>query len=205
MHPTRLYHETDTATLIARARAHPFALVCAVSGDKVSAVHAPIVVAEAAGKVSFRFHLTTTNKVTHALTSGSRTLIVFTGPNAYISPDWYGIEDKVPTWDYVSVEAEGPVTLLDDAGTAQVLDDLSHHFEAALAPKPEWTRAKMSTKRFDMLFRAIRGFEVIPTRFEGTTKLEQDKPQSARDGVIAALSMQEDGIAIANEMRKLQP
>ncbi|WP_341197907.1 FMN-binding negative transcriptional regulator [Hyphomonas chukchiensis] len=202
MHPARPFLETDVATLVARARAHAFALVCATLDGRVMAAHAPILIDEADGKVALRFHLSVNNAVTAALQSGSRALVVFTGPDAYISPDWYGMDDQVPTWNYLSVEAEGPVVLMNDAGATQVLDDLSHLHEASLAPKPEWTRHKMTPGRFEAMLRGIRAFTLVPERFEGTTKLGQNKPAEACAGVIAGLSAREDGIAIAEEMRK---
>jgi transcriptional regulator len=137
--------------------------------------------------------------------AGSNALIVFTGDHAYVSPDWYGQDDQVGTWNYLSVEAEGPVTHLDDTGATRLLDDLSALFEAGLSPKPAWTRAKMTPGRFEAMLPGIRAFSLVPTRFEGITKLSQNKPQSVRQGVITALSAFEDGIAIAEEMRKYQP
>tara|TARA_R110002020_G_scaffold263353_2_gene477800 strand:+ start:29762 stop:30379 length:618 start_codon:yes stop_codon:yes gene_type:complete len=205
MHPARPFLETDVATLVARARAHSFALVCATLDGRVMAAHAPILIDETDGKVALRFHLSANNAVTTALQSGSRALIVFTGPDAYISPDWYGMDDQVPTWNYLSVEAEGPVELMDDAGATQVLDDLSRLHESTLAPKPEWTRHKMTPGRFEAMLRGIRAFTLVPERFEGITKLGQNKSTQAQEGVMAALSVREDGIAIAEEMRKRQP
>lgn len=202
MHPARPFLETDTATLVTRARAHSFALVCAMQDGRVIAAHAPFLVDETDGKVALRFHLSANNAVTAALQSGSRALIVFTGPNAYISPDWYGMDDQVPTWNYLSVEAEGPIIPMDDAGATQFLDDLSRLHEATLAPKPQWTRHKMTPDRFEAMLRGIRAFTLVPERFEGITKLGQNKPAEAQAGVMAALSTREDGIAVAEEMRK---
>tara|TARA_R110001599_G_scaffold25926_3_gene91859 strand:+ start:11671 stop:12288 length:618 start_codon:yes stop_codon:yes gene_type:complete len=203
MHPASPFRETHHATLIARARAHPFALVCAADGTRIHAAHAPILLDETEGAPILRFHLSAANAVTSALLGGSGALIVFTGDHAYISPDWYEQADQVGTWNYLSVEAEGPVTHLDNAGSTRLLDDLSDLFEAGLSPKPPWTRAKMTPGRFDAMLPGIRAFSMAPTRFEGITKLGQNKPQSARANVITALSNREDGIAIANHMRKL--
>jgi transcriptional regulator len=142
--------------------------------------------------------------VAKALIAGSPALAIFTGAHAYVSPDWYGIDDQVPTWNYVSVEAEGPVTALDADATRQLIDDLSDHFEAGLAPKPIWKTAKMTPARLEALYRGLVAFELRPTRLEGTTKLNQDKPASARAGVIDALDATESGVALAAEMRKLE-
>jgi hypothetical protein len=52
--------------------------------------------------------------------------------------------DQVPTWNYVSVEAEGSVAPLSDDEFVALLDDLSAQEEARLLPKTPWTRDKMS-------------------------------------------------------------
>jgi transcriptional regulator len=61
----------------------------------------------------------------------------------------------------------------------------------------------MTPGRFEAMLPGIRAFSLTPARFEGITKLGQNKTQTARDSVIIALSNREDGIAIANHMRKL--
>ena len=99
-----------------------------------------------------------------------------TGPDAYVSPDWYAGADQVPTWNYLSVEAEGPVRILDRVETTALLDDLAAHFEAGLAPKPPWTRAKMTPARFEAMLGAIVGYEMRLERLTGISKLSQNKP-----------------------------
>ncbi|MEQ9506891.1 MAG: FMN-binding negative transcriptional regulator [Hyphomonas sp.] len=202
MHPAPLFRESDPETLIARLRAHPLGLVC-VSGEVAPlAAHTPVLAAFDGSVVRLRFHLSAHNPVTRRLEAGAAALIVFTGPDAYISPDWYGpVPNQVPTWNYLSVEAEGTPAPTD---AAAFLDDLSAHFEATLAPKPPWTRDKMDPASFAMQVRGIRAFELTPLRFEGISKLSQNKPTEAREGVFAALPPTSGGLAIAEEMRKLQ-
>ena len=87
----------------------------------------------------------------------------------------------------VTVEAEGPVAALDEAGLVALLDDLSAQEEARFLPKLPWTRAKMSPGRFETMLRGIIGARLTVERLEGTTKLSQNKPDGDRAGVIAAL------------------
>ncbi|WP_375209932.1 FMN-binding negative transcriptional regulator [Hyphomonas jannaschiana] len=205
MHPARRFHVSDPAILRQRVLEHPFAVISAVSDGQPIAAHAPVLPSGEGETLSLRFHLSVANAVTKALLAGSPALAVFTGPHAYVSPDWYGIDDQVPTWNYISVEASGPVTRLDDAAMRQLIDDLSEHFEAGLAPKPVWKTAKMTPARLEALYRGLVAFELRPERFEGIAKLNQDKPASARASVIEALDATESGFALAAEMRKLEP
>ena len=75
--------------------------------------------------------------------------------------------------------------------TTALLDDLSSHFEGKLAPKPPWTREKMSPARFEALLGAIRGFEMTIERLEGVRKLSQNKPHEI-GRVAAALAKRPD-------------
>lgn len=202
MHPAPLFRETDPETLIARIRAYPLGLVC-VSGEVAPiAAHTPVLASMEGGAPRLHFHLSAHNAVARCLESGAAALIVFTGPDAYISPDWYGpVPNQVPTWNYLSVEAEGTPS---PADATAFLDDVSAQFEAQLLPKPPWTRAKMDPAAYGMMLRGIRAYEMRPIRFEGISKLSQNKTSAARDGVIESLSATLHGLAIALEMRKLQ-
>lgn len=129
-----------------------------------------------------------------------------TGPDAYVSPDWYAAADQVPTWNYVSVEAEGPVRVMEREETTVLLDDLAAHFEAGLAPKPAWTRAKMAPARFEAMLSAIVGYEMRVERLIGVAKLSQNKPADEIARVSARLAERPDegAIQIAAKMRAIQ-
>lgn len=204
MHPSPRFRETDPAILLARIAAYPLGLVT-VNGDAAPlAAHTPVISGQSGTDTVLRFHLSAANPVTRALLDGKPALIVFTGPEAYISPDWYGpVPDQVPTWNYVSVEAEGEVTATGREGAAAFLDDVSALFEAGLLPKPPWTRGKMKPAAFEAMLNGIRAFEMRPRRFEGISKLGQNKTPEVRAGVIGALAASPKGVAIAELMRGL--
>jgi transcriptional regulator len=152
------------------------------------AAHAPVLLA---GQ-TLHFHLSAANPLAKAIAGGARTLAVVSGEDAYVSPDWYGVEGQVPTWNYISVELEGPVRVLDRDETTRLLDDLSARYEAPLAPKPPWTRTKLAPARWEALLAGIVGFEMAVERLEGITKLAQNKPDAAMAGVAEALAGQAD-------------
>jgi len=98
----------------------------------------------------------------------------------------------VPTWSYVAVEMEGPVRPLDREALIRMLDDMSTEHEARLAPKPAWTRDKMSEGRFEGLLKAISGFELEIASWRGTSKIDQDKPAEVRSRVGDAMAARGD-------------
>ncbi len=185
VHPTSIFHTHDVATLVARLRANPF-LVFAVCGTSSALfAHAPALISD--DGTELRFHLSRNNSLVPLLAAGARLRATSTGAHAYISPDWYGIDDQVPTWNYESVEVEGGVSILDAAEAVRFLDDLSNVFEATLSPKKPWTRATMSDGLFERMLHGIVAYRMNVTALVGTSKLSQNKPASAQRGVIHAL------------------
>ena len=180
MHPNRTFHWADEQEMLAFIAQVSFATIC-IDGPAV--VHVPVVVV---GHDRLRFHTSRSNEVAAKLT-GSRAVASLLGPDFYVSPDWYGTLDQVPTWNYLAVEAEGPLRQLDDAELAELLDDLSAAHEARLAPKKPWTREKMSPGRFEAMLKAIVGFEMRIEALRGTRKLGQNKTAEQRAGVADAL------------------
>ena len=178
MHPNRAFAWYDREAMLALVADISFCTICV---DGPALVHAPVIVA---GPDRLRFHVSRGNRVSEL--DGRRAIVSCLGPDAYISPDWYGVPDQVPTWNYLAVEAEGQLRRLDEVELAALLDDLGAAHEARLAPKPPWTRAKMTPGRFEAMLSAIIGYELAIEDLRGTRKLGQNKPgqvEAAADGL----------------------
>jgi transcriptional regulator len=185
MHPAKPFRETDPERLAVLVADVGLALIIGVADGRPLVAHAPVLLA---GR-RLRFHLSRANPLAAALEAHPHALAVITGPQAYVSPDWYGLADQVPTWNYLLAEIEGPLRRLDDAEATALLDDLSAVFEARLAPKPPWTRAKMSPGRFEAMLGGITAFEMTVERLEGVRKLGQNKPPEAQAALAEALAV----------------
>jgi transcriptional regulator len=183
MHPARSFAWTDRSEMLELVRRVSFCTICVAAADGLRLVHAPVV-AEGPGRL--RFHVSRGNRAAASL-DGARALVSCLGPDAYVSPDWYGTADQVPTWNYQSVEIEGPLRRLSNAELVDQLDALSAEHEARLAPKPQWTRAKMSPGRFEAMTGAIAGYELTIEEIRGTNKLGQNKRLAERQGAVAGL------------------
>ena len=152
------------------------------------------------GDGAVQFHLSNGNALTRYL-DGTDALVVVNGPDAYISPDWYEGANQVPTWNYLSIELEGPVRKMDEDGLVALLDDLSAVNEARLAPKAPRTRDKMDSALFDKMTRAITGFEMEIRAWRPSFKLSQNKPDA--DRLRAAYELEKQGKkALAHLMRE---
>ncbi len=191
MHPnpafrTKLNAADERLLLSSLVQEIGFGMVFFTTADGPRVAHAALYYS---GDGAVQFHLANGNALTKHL-EGQEALIVVNGPDAYISPDWYDMEDQVPTWNYVSVELEGTVRKMDCDGLAAQLDDLSRVNEHLLAPKQPWTRNKMNVQTFDKMLGAITGFEMEIKAWRPTLKLSQNKPAEVREKVAAQLEAQ---------------
>ncbi|HEX2763353.1 MAG TPA: FMN-binding negative transcriptional regulator [Allosphingosinicella sp.] len=186
MHPNRKFQLTDRLEMAALVRSIGFGTVVLQAKDGLRAVHVPVLV----DGDRLRFHVSRGNVLHAALQAGGEALFLATGPHAYVSPEWYGLDDRVPTWSYVAVELNGPVRALSDQELVALLDAMSAVQEARLAPKKPWTRDKLTPGRFEGLCKAIAGFEMAIREWRGTAKIDQDKPPEVRARLAAALRAQ---------------
>lgn len=188
MHPALPFQVRDEAVLLAHLAAFPFSAIAASVAGRAIVAHAPVIARRMGEGLVLDFHLSRGNALAPALADGFHAVAVSLAAEAYVSPDWYENRDSVPTWNYVSVEVEGPVAALDEADLIALLDDLSALEEARLLPKKPWTRDKMSPGKFEGLLRGIVGARMTVTRLEGMNKLSQNKSAADRVGVMAALA-----------------
>lgn len=197
MHPNRKFHIQEREQLAALVREQGFGILFVQTEEGLRAVHVPVLL----DGDRLRFHVSRGNAVHVALAAGCGALFVVNGPHAYISPDWYGLEGRVPTWNYVAVELEGPVRPLASEALVDLLDSMSAEQEARLAPKASWSREKMDPQRFEGLLKAITGFEMQIVSWRGTAKVDQDKPQEVRTRIAEALDARGEA-AMAEVMRR---
>lgn len=183
MHPDPAFHDGEPALIERIVRDIGFGMVFATTPQGPRVAHTPFILTE---KRTLRFHLSRGNALTGHL-DGTTALALVNGPDAYVSPRWYGDDPaQVPTWNYVAVEMEGPVRRLEPQGLIDLLEALSAQQEARLPP-PAWTMAKAEPAYLDRLLRGIVGFELTVETWRPTLKLSQNKAPAQRQGVIAGL------------------
>jgi transcriptional regulator len=186
LHPDPQFSWRDQHELRAFIKASPFGMLFAQTPDGPAVAHVPVVWLD---DRRIGFHLSRGNRLAPHI-DGTRALFVVNGPHGYVSPDWYGLEDQVPTWNYVAAELEGEVNALPADALPDLIDALSLDSETRLAPKPVWTRDKMTPGLFDRMAGAIIGYEMQVTGWRGTRKLGQNKAADVRmaaaDGMAAA-------------------
>jgi transcriptional regulator len=190
MHPNPVYRQTPDIKNITFARERSFG-VLSLNADPAPLVsHIPFQLSEDGSYLEA--HLVRSNPILALLDEPREAVIAVSGGDAYISPDWYWIENQVPTWNYVAVHLRGTLKKLPTSDLRGVLDRLSASMEARLLPKKPWTIDKMDNRAFEKM-----AIQIVPIAMEisdirGTWKLSQNKPAEAIEG--AALGVKQSGI-----------
>jgi transcriptional regulator len=186
MHPNPVFRTAPEDRARAFAGARGFGVLTVATPEGVLAAHVPFLL----DGDRVEAHLVRSNPIARALRGGVlEALLLVSGPDGYVSPDWYGEKDLVPTWNYVAVELRGALALSDEATLLAHLERVSARFEAALAPKPVWTHHKMSAGVMDRMMRSILPVEMAVAKVDSTFKLNQNRTASARAGAADALAL----------------
>lgn len=191
------FRQDDPSILVEIVESHPFAALtlCDEEGQ-MRCVHLPFLrFGDPRHPAGWRFesHLARANPVAEALADGreAHALLVFTGPDAYVSPRWYvdARETSVPTWNYQAVHVRGRVRLAGEGDPGWLdrhLHALIDTHQARIADAPfDWTH--LPEAQIEEMKRAIVGVEVFAERVECIEKLSQNKTADDREGVIDGL------------------
>jgi transcriptional regulator len=187
------FEEKRAEVLHELMRAHPLGLLITQSTSGLQANPIPFVLdADAAGGPGvLRAHVARANPVWHEARTDTESLVVFQGPQAYISPGWYpskALHGKVvPTWNYCTVQGRGLLRVIDDAAWvhAFVTRLTQRHEETQTRP---WAVSDAPADYIETMRRAIVGIEITLTALTGKWKTSQNRSAADRDGVARGLA-----------------
>jgi transcriptional regulator len=175
-------------------RSHPLGLLITAGPAGLIANPFPFLVdSEGSELGKLRLHIARANAQWRELEAVEECLVVFQGPQDYVTPSWYATKREtgkvVPTWNYATVHAWGrPRIVDDDAWLRRQLDDLTFSREGR-RPAP-WQVDDAPSDFVRAQMRAIVGVEIPIGRIEGKWKMSQNRPEADRLGVLAGFRAQ---------------
>lgn len=191
------FRQEDLAELHLQMRQSRLATLVCQGADGLVASHLPLLLETGEGEYGTLYgHFAKANPQWRALADGAEALVVFNGPDAYVSPAWYAAKAEhgkvVPTWNYIAVHAYGQAEVFDDAERLlQLVGRLSDQHETG-RPQP-WALSDAPRDYIDAMLRAIVGFALPIRRIEGKWKLGQNRSQADQAGVREGLAGSADG------------
>ena len=201
MYIPKAFREDDLNTLHKLMREYSFATLITQHEGVPFATHLPFILdAQRGPSGTLLAHMASANTEWHDFNTEQEVLVIFQGPHAYVSPSCYEVELSVPTWNYAVVHAYGiPRLLEDDEELYKLLKILIETHEAQF--ENPWP-FQLPYDYLQKMMRGIVGFEIGITRLEGKFKMSQNRTESERENVIAALQESSDTLAVADLMRK---
>ncbi len=196
MYTPKSYREERLDVLHALMAAHPLGALVRMGEDGLCADHLPFEIAPPTPDAPFgilRAHVARANPLWR--TDGVDTMVIFQGPQAYITPAWYAEKElsgeEVPTFDYAVVHAHGTLKVIDEP--AWLLDFLTRLTNRHEADQPQpWQVGDAPPAYIDKLLKAIVGIEIPLARLEGKWKMEQKN--SLQDRTRVARELTRDGM-----------
>jgi len=197
MHPNPAFRQMPKQANQRFARERGFGVLTVNGADGPLLSHVPFLLSDD-GNVA-DLHLVRSNPIVRALSEPAPAVVAVSGPDSYVSPDWYGIDDQVPTWNYVAVHLRGRLIKEPQEKLRDLLDRLSARFEADLLPKTPWVSGKMSDGVMDKMMHQIVPFRLEVTSIDGTWKLSQNKTDEVRSNAASQM----EAFGTGHETRRL--
>lgn len=189
------FDESRPEVLQGLIHAHPLATLVTLSADGLTANHIPLhLQADGSAFGKLVGHVARANPLWQNSDPSADVLVIFQGPNAYITPSWYATKQDggkvVPTWNYAVVHAHGRLLVKDDPQwvRAQLASMTAQHEASRAEP---WAVSDAPREFTDRLLQAIVGIEIPITRLQGKWKVSQNQPAQNRTSVIAGLNGQD--------------
>lgn len=199
------YKEKDEKIVLDFLKTYPFALITGISEEgKPVATQIPFAVEKKGDDWYLSGHMMKNTDHYKAFEKNPQVLVVFSGPNGYVSASWYEKQQRGSTWNYMSVHAAGKISFFGGDKLIALMKEftLAHEDGNTASPTVYNNLPESYTKR---LMPQIAGFEIKVDHLDTVFKLSQDLDKQSLENVITELEKRGGtNTFLAEEMKKRQ-
>lgn len=201
MYKLSYFTEEDAGRVFAFMRENPFAIIAGTGENYPVATHVPLDIRKVDGDIILTGHMMRNTDHHKAFLNNDHVLVIFNGPHCYVSASWYNNPAVASTWNYMTVHAKGRITFTDEAGTVDIIRNITNAYEDTGSTA---SFSALPAGYVDRLVKAITGFTIRVASFDNVFKLSQNHEEGTRRSIIKNLREREDesGKKIAAEMEK---
>ncbi len=191
MYIPKLHEQPDLGILHDLIRAHPLGTWVTQADGELIVNHVPFVLDSSQGTHgTLRCHVARANSVWRSFSKTDQSIVVFQGPDAYISPSWYPSKTLhgkvVPTWNYTAVHVHGIPAIIEDGPRLlrhliELTNSQEHGRETA------WRVSDAPAEFIAQMCEHIVGIEIPIAKILGKWKVSQNRSASDRMGAAAGL------------------
>ncbi|WPP50763.1 FMN-binding negative transcriptional regulator [Catalinimonas niigatensis] len=183
MYKPSQYKKEDPEYVLQFIKAHPFATFV-LQSERLLATHIPVLTKGSADDFFLFGHVAVHNPQRECLKDEMEVLLIFQGPDAYISSSWYRKPD-ISTWDYSAVHINARLKIQREEELRESLKELVAHFESKQT-KPVYYE-DIPKEILESHLPKITGFWLYPSRVDAIAKLSQNKSAEDVASVVAHL------------------
>ena len=203
MYSFSCFKTNDQKAILELIEENPFAFLTGsfLSGLQV-ATQIPVLMEEKDGELYFQGHIMRNTDHHKAFLENPNVLLVFTGPDCYVSASWYQNPQNGSTWNYMSVHITGTIRILKEAEKIAFMRKLSLKFEHGNTDSPT-VYDQLPEDYTAQMMPAIDGFEIKAEKIDHVFKLSQNRELKSYQNIISRLEERGGKSAlIAAEMKK---
>lgn len=190
MHCPGLFREERMDVLHGLISTYPLATLMTAGTGGLMANLIPFSLHEGGDYGILRAHLSRGNKQLEELCDGAEVLVVFQGPECYVTPSWYLSKAEhgkvVPTWNFVMVQVRGEARVIEDSSWMRAqIEQLTDNCERER--KYPWKVSDAPGHFIDAQLKGIVGIEIAIRAIEGKWKISQNRSLADHQGIIDGL------------------
>jgi transcriptional regulator len=123
---------------------------------------------------------------TNAYENNNKVLVIFSGPSAIVSANWYSVKGVASTWNYQTVHAVGKMEMKGEDHLYDLLSELTAHFEKD--PNAPTQVKNLDPDYMQQNMKAIVSFEIEVTELKHVFKLSQNRDDVSHENIKKELS-----------------
>jgi transcriptional regulator len=191
MYVPKHFEETDLSVLHGLIKEHPFGAWVTTVDGALEVNHIPFLIDPAKGQYGTLVgHVARGNPIWKAFSSAAESLVIFQGPQCYVTPSWYATKQAtgkvVPTWNYALVHAYGTPRAIEDKDWLLKLVTALTNFHEGKRALP-WKVTDAPSEYVDTMLKAIVGIEIPLTNLVGKWKTSQNRTLPDKLGTVDGL------------------
>lgn len=201
MYKFTYFTEPDEEKVFELMQKTTFSLITGIYNNFPVATHVPLEVKRHNGKIILTGHIMKGTDHHKAFLENENVLVIFSGPNCYVSASWYVNKNVASTWNYMDVHVKGKIKLTGSDETKKIIENITNKYEQ---PESEAAFNKLPKEYVDRLSKAITGFNIEVESIDNVFKLSQNHDEITRKQIIENLKKLNDhnSCEIAKEMEK---
>lgn len=203
------HFEQGDLSVVSELIAHfPLGVLVTSQGGSLEADHIPFLLSgDLASGARLIGHVAKNNPVWQRASTDAETMVIFQGPSAYISPNWYPSKqihhEVVPTYNYAVAHLYGKLSISHDPQTKlEVVDQLTAAMEAGR--KAPWQVLDAPAGYLDKMLEAIVAIELSVTRVQAKWKISQNREDRDRLGAARGLASETSSPTAAHMARMVE-